>query len=577
MSPNPSVTSHDKLQDKRIEVNRRLIETQTKYLEEIRNHFLPEQVHTESKKLRTFITRMVTRAVLGFAFVCGLWETLGWYFDRWEIRNMACGYADVARDMYYNENNPEIALEFLNRAIELQETDAEFRFLRAYIDGMAVARTLLNLDRPFNKEELDQAHQALAQALFLAGLEPERPEAFILQGQILMLLKETDRAEAALRKALQLDPSSDFAHVRMATFLIEKGDLDTATTHVNKALELNPESKWGYLWKGVLLRDRDKDYQGARAAYEKALELDPRFDLAWYNKGWTWVTEKEKDYDQAKAAMEKALLINPEYKEAYYAIGMFYGYQDNYTVARLYMDKALDIDPQFLTALKWRGIIWGEMGKYEEALQDFEAALRVDPMNADLYVRRAKMREMIGQLDEALQDLRFATELDPGSKRTALYFGNLFLKAGDPKSALEHFDRAIGLDEAYDDAHSQKSAALIELGQNDEALAAVDTAIKLALYKPERFWVQKGLLLQKIGRPSDALACFIKARELNDRLADAWRKEYEILNEKGETDGATVALSAYLKLKPSDEEARQIIEGLKRGSSEPVAGASNGL
>ena len=353
-----------------------------------------------------------------------------------------------------------------------------------------------------------------------------------------------------------MDPQSDFALMRLAMVQLDEKDVAGAEASLAKVLELNPKSKWAWLWKGVVAMDFKKDAEAARACYDKALEIDPKFDLALYNRGWTYATGKEKRYDLARAEMKKALAVNPDYKEACYAMGMFYGYEDNYSVAKVWMDKAVAMDANVLLAHKWRGIICGEMAQYGEAVASFGAAILLDPMNADLYVRRAKMSVALGKLDDALRDLNFAYELDPTAKRTLLYLGDVYQKADNAEKSLSFYDKAIAADEKYDDAYSRKAALLAKMGKTEEAVAAIDLAITASTYKPERFWLQKGDILDEAGKPGNAVDCYAKARTLAPRFAGAWKKEAMVLKRLGKADDAKAAAKVYLELVPTDEKFR---------------------
>ena len=548
---------HDEKQDERIAANAEAIKSnadairrQTEYLHEIRNYFIPEE-EARLKRFAKYVVTPLVKVIALVAFIGGMWDVIAWVMARYEVKVMADRYVEVAKDIYYNENNPEVAVQFLDKAIALRDGDAEYRFQRAYIEGMAATRLLLNLDRPFLKSELDSVHHAYAEARFLQELKPDRPEPYILQAQVLVALKDAERAETNLVHALKLDPKNDFVHLRMAVLQLARKDVEGAEKSLDRALELNPKSKWAWLWKGVLANDCRKDKAAARACYEKALELDPRFDMALYNIGATWGYGKEKDYAKAREFMQKALRINPDYKEACYQIGMFYGYEDNYPVAKVWMDKAIAIDGNFLTAYKGRGIINGEMNNYEDAVRDFNAAILLDPMNADLYVRRAKQSENLGRLDDALRDLRFAYDLKPDAVRTLLYLGNVYVKAGQGKQALDYYDRAIAAQPTYDDAYARKADTLAGMGREADALAAVEKAIEVSTYKPERFWLKKGELLEKLKRPADARAAYVKARTLNPKLLAAWKKEMELARAAGDAAAADAAKAKCLELDPT--------------------------
>lgn len=554
----PLQSDYDKEQDRRIAENTARLNNIALYLREIRDHFEPifglaEKVPEKWKRIVRTSRVVVT---LGIVFSVALKGGV-WYLKKQKLHEMADRYAQVSIALYQRENNPEVALPFIDKAIAIESECPDFIFMRAYMQGMASVRELLNLGRPFTKTELDTAHRAYAEALYLQSLEKNRAEPYILQGQILAALGEHDRALAAVTKAVELDPKNGFALVRLAMVQLDGKDVAAAEKNLDRALELNDQTKWAWLWKGIIAGDYRNDAEGARACYEKALAIDPKFDLALYNRGWSFANGKDKRYDLARADMMKALKVNPAYKEACYAIGMFYGYEDNYSVAKVWMDKAIALDGNFLAAHKWRGIICGEMGECEEAVASFGQAILLDPMNADLYVRRAKMYGRMNRATDELRDLLFARELDPKAHRTLMYLGDAYLRAGDSAQALKHYDEALKANAKYDDAFARKAAVLLTLGKGDEALAALDSAIAVSSYRPERFWLQKGETLQKLNRRPEALACAVKARTLAPKLSAAWRLEATLQKASGDRAAFKAALERYLELVPSDENARR--------------------
>ena len=478
-------TKHDLEQDKRIAANAEAIQNLTEYMRQIRDFHMPWASSPFQTKLRKKIIKPILQVSAGVTIGMSVFKGVGAYLENQKLHTMADRYAQVAAQLYYEENNAEVALPFLEKAISIDKDQPEYLFTRAYMQGMAATRTLANLQRPYTKAELDLAHRSYAEAVYLQGLEPERPEPLILQAQILAVLKDPKRAREAIDKAIALAPENDFAYIRLAMIQLDcDKDVTGAEASLAKALELNPKSKWAWLWKGIVALEFKGDFVLARENCRKALEFDPKFDLAHYNLAWALAKGKDKDYRLARAELKKALAVNPDYKEAFYAMGMFYGYEDNYTVANVWMDKAIAVDARFLPAQKWKGIICGEMKDYAGAVKCFDAAIHLDPMNADLYVRRAKMYAALDRKDEAKRDLNFALDLDAKGARTLLYLGNL---EDDAEKAVAYYDRSIASNPNYDEAYAAKARALLRQNKTEEALGAINKALEVCTYKPERF------------------------------------------------------------------------------------------
>ena len=130
-------TKHDAEQDRRIAANAESIRLQTEYLKEIRDHFMPEMEKARFKRLRRMVVIPIIKGVALIAFIGGMWDVIAWVHARYEIRTMAARYARVAQEVYTRENNPEVASQFLDKAIELQDGNADYRYLRAYMQTNA--------------------------------------------------------------------------------------------------------------------------------------------------------------------------------------------------------------------------------------------------------------------------------------------------------------------------------------------------------------------------------------------------------------------------------------------------------
>ena len=556
MADSPHENQHNDDHDEM--VLQEILKRQTRAIERLAKRFSPEETEERARRWRSFITRSLALLTITGSGILGSWELLAYLKAQRDIANVAWQYAEAAKAIYYEENNPEVALDFIAKSIKLQEDNAEYWYLQAYIEGMAVVRNLMNLDRPMLKDEVNKAHQALAHAVLLERLDNERPEPFILRGQIYAALGEKERANAALHKAVTIDPKNDFAHVRLAVLLSQDGKVDEAFKELDLALSINPKSKWAHLWCGVIFAEQKQDWDKARAAYNQAIALDGRFDLAYYNLGWTYINQHPADYATARTHFEKALSINPNYPQALYGLGMVYGYQDQYEVGTLYLDKAIALDPLFLTAWKWRGIMRVEQKLYDKALEDFTQAITLSPSEAELYVRRGRIYEKKGEIPSAVADLRFAAQLVPDDKRTWLYLGDVFAKVNELDQSMTYYQKAITLDPAYDDAYGQMAQIWIKRKDPAKAREAFDKAVASARYRPERFLVMRGTFFESTGETDSALADFRDARTRDPNLAIAWLHEATLCCAKKDKATALEAVTKYIELCPAEKAGQEL-------------------
>jgi len=587
-----------------------LLLRQARAAERIADHLTPEAEERRVARLSRAFSWLGTRLVLLAGLLLGGGEMLQWVYQAWETRSAAQDYAEVGSEIFYKENNPEVAQSLVSEAIALNPDNSEYRFLEAYIDGMARVRTLLNLDRPYTKEELNQTHEALAKALFLERQAPDKPESQLLRGQIYAALADYQRARESilsaigkaeesqhrevgrLRRAVHsslvyaleligIDKSREtiggllnmpadaqlhdgnlaFAYVRLALVEHKLGAVQSAFEYLDRAIEYDPTSKWAYLWLGIFEAGANQ-WDIARAHYDKAILLDSRFDLAYYNKGWTYLRSKKKDYSAARAMFQKALLINPNYKEAYYGLGMVYGYQNKYEVSKGYLTKALDIDEKFLTGWKWRAIVHDELGNLDNALQDFSSAISLDPSNDDLYVRRARVFSKKAQYERALQDLLLAKDFNAQNYRIPFYTGKVFSDLEQYENAVVEYSKALKLRGGYGEALVGRAQAYQGLGDVVRAREDYDEAVDKVTYRPERMLQKRGNFFFLQGEYQLAVNDFRRARETNSRFAPAWLAEAKAAIKLDDRETALFSVNEYLKLKPQSKDATAIKQEL---------------
>jgi tetratricopeptide (TPR) repeat protein len=101
-----------------------------------------------------------------------------------------------------------------------------------------------------------------------------------------------------------------------------KGQYDQAIASHTKAIELDPRYVEAYYNRGIAYRSKGQ-YDQAIADYTKIIELNPRIAEAYYNRGVAYADGKGQ-FDQAIADCTKAIELNPRYTDAYRKRGLIY-------------------------------------------------------------------------------------------------------------------------------------------------------------------------------------------------------------------------------------------------------------
>src|SRR5438128_1117868 len=141
-------------------------------------------------------------------------------------------------------------------------------------------------------------------------------------------------------------------------------------------------------------RHSEKETDQARVAYQRAVELDPKFALAWAGLAQTHVWDcnyategGQKGFNAhlaaAREAVERALALEPDLPEALFARATIEtNFDYNWKAAAETLRKALVLAPQDPALLMWAGNLASARAEKTQALEFDRRAVTLDPVNA---------------------------------------------------------------------------------------------------------------------------------------------------------------------------------------------------
>jgi len=301
-----------------------------------------------------------------------------------------------------------------------------------------------------------------------------------------------------MAKAMPLEELQPYA-TECAAMLMREVAATYAAQPLSRAEELNDEG---------FERHHAGAYQDAIPLHDQAIATEPRFSLAWVNKGIALknlgrLDEAIECYDQVIQE------IDAEYKKAWHNKGVALMEKGELEAATECFDRALEIDPEYEAARRAReaclstnksqetgsgvrlpgneqalslmqaGAELANRGNWAAAAKLYAQASELEPNNAWSLTLVGEALVETNQIQEAMRYLQRAVELDGACGMAWLNLMRCYLPSGQFAEALRAADRACELMPDFSMAWANRSSALLGLSRFDEAADAAEHSLRL--------------------------------------------------------------------------------------------------
>ncbi|MDB4870814.1 MAG: protein kinase [Gemmatimonadales bacterium] len=211
----------------------------------------------------------------------------------------------------------------------------------------------------------------------------------------------------------------------------------------------NPEA-YDYYLRGLSISDGAVDaasnYLRAAALYERAIDLDPRFALAYAQNGIAqmqayWFFRADDDphrLAKAKASIDSALSIDPNLVAGHVALANYY-YR-----GKLDYKRALDaiavaqgLSPNDPDPWDLKGLVDRRQGRWDEAVKDMLRSTELDPRNTRYVETLCETEQLTRRYDESEKTCARLIALSPEKFSGYSYLSRTrVLHTGDTKTSL---------------------------------------------------------------------------------------------------------------------------------------------
>lgn len=287
-------------------------------------------------------------------------------------------------------------------------------------------------------------------------------------------------------RAVADDPEALYS---LALEAIETGNQQFVPPMMARAITLDPQPEY-YTLLGYGHMDPN-NFVAAEQSFTSAIELDITFFEAY--KGRALAYENQGEYRAAASDYQTAIDLQPDDAELYYALANVQFAVQPPPFERIVsnLERAIVLNPDDERYHHALGRAHIDTGDWDSAITAFSTAIDLAPRDASNYYWRAIAHYERGDTDFVLEDLEDAYER--GYERDSEYYaiaGDIYLELDDFEEAARNYNQALELEPGYHALYSFLALAMYESGDELDALAIIDEALRKNVDDPELLFLQ---------------------------------------------------------------------------------------
>ena len=326
---------------------------------------------------------------------------------------------------YSNLGNPRRAIEYCEKALELEE---EENFLHNFI-----ADEYVNLEDPFNALK----HYKLA-------LQFDPQDEYSLEN-VMYCYNQLNRSEEAiefLNDYLDKYAFSETAWYEYGQFYFNRKNYEEAIKGFDYLLAINSESIGVYANKAACYEAMG-EWQKAISVYEEMLDLEYTKSFTYYKIGLCYKENKQPVL--ALNSFQKSLRDDPQFYLSMMEQSYIYEDMGGMKEALYFAKEAVSLNENNLDYQKRLAFLYIDSGRFEESLECLKKLVDFEPQRFYNWYAYSEVLMLIGEFEEAISVLKKATKLH---NRAELYYqlSNCYFQLNNQKEGRNILSIALGLD-----------------------------------------------------------------------------------------------------------------------------------
>jgi putative PEP-CTERM system TPR-repeat lipoprotein len=373
-------------------------------------------------------------------------------------------------------------------------------------------------------------------------------------------------AEAIIqyRNAIQKDPRSSEARLKLAETSLQVRDGATALEEYIRAADLRPDDVAVQLKTSKLLLLAGR-FDDAKSRAEKILARDSKnvdAQIVIAN-----ALAEQKDLDAAVDQIEEALKLEPERSLTYTNLGALELSRGKKDAAERAFKRAVDLEPRSIIANLALSNFYWLVNETAAAEASFKQTLSIDPHNVAANRLFANFYLSTNRRDNAEPYLKTVFEVDK-SPSSALMLADYYTATGKPAAAEAILQPMLKDPRATVPANVRLAALEHQRGRRDDAYRRLTTVLASHEGNLEALLLKTALLLSD-KRLDEALATAKTATERDRNSAQAFFALGRVQMARNQADAAIAAFQEVVRLNPRASSAKLALAQLHFAGGRP--------
>jgi TolB-like protein/Flp pilus assembly protein TadD len=294
------------------------------------------------------------------------------------------------------------------------------------------------------------------------------------------------------------------------------------------------------LGRQLMTRRNSEDIDRAADEFQRAVDLDPGFALAWTSVAEIAGLQMQySDLDFLESiqirrnAADRALALNNTLGEAHLSKATVLDFDELYAEAEASYLRAIELSPGNATAHhRYAGFLDQFPQRRREALQTMIRASDLDPMSSIIQVELGGIYKSLGQYEAAERQLRRVMEIDPAFAPALVEMSDLMSMMGRHDEQVKWIQKSMAMDPGRLNLNLALLWAYMDLGDS-EAMSEIRK--KMEADNPDHLFTGMTTMLQAMYAGNYA-ASMEAAVWVNQRMGRQpfFRRIYGFLNNMSE-------------------------------------------